>query len=191
MDYRRASLVESAFILKQRALGHTRQRGYIEQLMSKKPTSNTQIAGNKKAYHEYFVEEHYEAGLALQGWEVKSLRAGRAHLKESYVLLRSGEAFLFGCHISPLTTASTHVIADPIRTRKLLLHKEQIGQLVGAVERKGYALIPLALYWKRNRVKLDIGLARGKKEYDKRATDKDRDWARDKQRLMRDRRGAE
>ncbi|CDH43249.1 trans-translation protein, binds tmRNA and tRNA [Candidatus Contendobacter odensis Run_B_J11] len=187
MDYRRASLVESAFILKQRTLGHTRQRGYIEQLMSKKPTSNTQIAGNKKAYHEYFVEEHYEAGLALQGWEVKSLRAGRAHLKESYVLLRSGEAFLFGCHISPLTTASTHVIADPIRTRKLLLHKEQIGQLVGAVERKGYALIPLALYWKRNRVKLDIGLARGKKEYDKRATEKDRDWDRDKQRLMRER----
>ena len=148
MDYRRASLVESAFILKQRALGHTRQRGYIEQLMSKKPTSNTQIAGNKKAYHEYFVEEHYEAGLALQGWEVKSLRAGRAHLKESYVLLRDGEAFLFGCHMSPLTAASTHVEADPTRTRKLLLHKAEISRLIGAAERKGYALIPLALYWK-------------------------------------------
>ncbi len=156
--------------------------------MSKKPTlNNNQIAGNKKAYHDYFIEDHYEAGLALQGWEVKSLRAGRAHLKESYVLLRDGEAFLFGCHLSPLNTASTHVIADPTRTRKLLLHKAEIGQMIGSVERKGYTLIPLALYWKRNRVKLDIGLARGKKEYDKRATEKDRDWDRDKQRLMRER----
>ncbi len=156
--------------------------------MSKKPTSgNTQIAGNKKAYHEYFIEEHFEAGLSLQGWEVKGLRASRAHLKESYVLLREGEAFLFGCHISPLTSASTHVQADPTRTRKLLLHKEEIGRLIGSVERKGYALIPLAMYWKHNRAKLDIGLARGKKEYDKRATEKDRDWERDKQRLMRDR----
>ena len=154
--------------------------------MSKKPTpSNPQIAGNKKAYHDYFIEEHYEAGLSLQGWEVKSLRASRAHLKESYVLLRNGEAFLFGCHISPLTSASTHVQADPTRTRKLLLHKEEISQLIGAVERKGYTLIPLAMYWKRNRAKLDIGLARGKKEHDKRATEKDRDWARQKQRLSR------
>ena len=158
-----------------------------ESVMSKKPTENPQIAGNKKAYHDYFIEEHHEAGLALQGWEVKSLRAGRAHLKESYVLLRDGEAFLFGCHMTPLTSASTHVQADPTRTRKLLLHREEIDRLVGAVERKGYALIPLALYWKRNRVKLDIGLARGKKEFDKRATEKDRDWARDKQRLMRER----
>ncbi len=156
--------------------------------MSKKSTpANTQIAGNKKAYHEYFIEEHFEAGLSLQGWEVKSLRASRAHLKESYVLLREGEAFLFGCHISPLTSASTHVQADPTRTRKLLLHKEEIGRLIGSVERKGYALIPLAMYWKHNRAKLDIGLARGKKEHDKRATEKDRDWARDKQRLMRER----
>ena len=156
--------------------------------MSKKPTpGNKQIAGNKKAYHEYFVEEHLEAGLSLQGWEVKSLRAGRAHLKESYVLLREGEAFLFGCHISPLTSASTHVQADPTRTRKLLLHKEEISRLIGSVERKGYALIPLVMYWKHNRAKLDIGLARGKKEYDKRATEKDRDWERDKQRLMRER----
>ncbi len=100
--------------------------------MSKKPTTNPQIAGNKKAYHEYFIEEHYEAGLALQGWEVKSLRASRAHLKESYVLLRDGEAFLFGCHISPLASASTHVQADPTRTRKLLLHKEEIGRLIGS-----------------------------------------------------------
>jgi SsrA-binding protein len=157
-------------------------------VMSKKPTpSNKQIAGNKKAYHEYFIEEHYEAGLALQGWEVKSLRASRAHLKESYVLLRDGEAFLFGCHISPLASASTHVQADPTRTRKLLLHKEEIGRLIGSVERKGYTLIPLAMYWKHNRAKLDIGLARGKKEHDKRATEKDRDWERDKQRLMRER----
>jgi SsrA-binding protein len=156
--------------------------------MSKKSTPNqNQIASNKKAYHEFFIEEHHEAGLALQGWEVKSLRAGRAHLKESYVLLRDGEAFLFGCHISPLTSASTHVQADPTRTRKLLLHREEIGRLIGSVERKGYTLMPLALYWKRNRVKLDIGLARGKKEYDKRAVEKDRDWERDKQRLMRDR----
>jgi len=154
--------------------------------MGKKTTSgNPQIAGNKKAYHDYFIEEHYEAGLALQGWEVKSLRAGRAHLKESYVLLREGEAFLFGCHISPLISASTHVQADPTRTRKLLLHKEQISRLIGSVERKGYTLIPLAMYWKRNRAKLDIGLARGKKEHDKRASEQDRDWERDKQRLMR------
>ena len=143
------------------------------------------IASNKKAYHEYFIEEHYEAGLALEGWEVKSLRASRAHLKESYVLLHGGEAFLFGCHISPLTSASTHVQADPVRTRKLLLHKDEISRLIGSVERKGYALIPLTMYWKHNRAKLDIGLARGKKEYDKRATDKDRDWERDKQRIMR------
>ena len=154
--------------------------------MSKKTTpGNKQIAGNKKAYHDYFIEEHHEAGLALQGWEVKSLRASRAHLKESYVLLRDGEAFLFGCHISPLTSASTHVQADPTRTRKLLLHKEEISRLIGSVERKGYTLIPLAMYWKHNRAKLDIGLARGKKEHDKRATEKDRDWERDKQRLMR------
>ncbi|MFZ1494839.1 MAG: SsrA-binding protein SmpB [Candidatus Competibacter denitrificans] len=155
--------------------------------MSKKTTTNHQIASNKKAYHEYFIEERYEAGLALQGWEVKSLRASRAHLKESYVLLRSGEAFLFGCHISPLVSASTHVEADPTRTRKLLLHKEEIGQLIGSVERKGYTLIPLAMYWKHNRAKLELGLARGKKEHDKRATEKDRDWERDKQRLMRER----
>ncbi|MCB1777975.1 MAG: SsrA-binding protein SmpB [Candidatus Competibacteraceae bacterium] len=156
-------------------------------MSKKKSTSNNQIAGNKKAYHDYFIEERFEAGLSLQGWEVKSLRAGRAHLKESYVLLRDGEAFLFGCHISPLTSASTHVDADPTRTRRLLLHREEISRLIGSVERKGYTLIPLALYWKNNRAKLDIGLAKGKKDYDKRATEKDRDWERDKQRLMRER----
>ncbi|MCB1766251.1 MAG: SsrA-binding protein SmpB [Candidatus Competibacteraceae bacterium] len=156
-------------------------------MTKKKSAPNNQIAGNKKAYHDYFIEEHFEAGLSLQGWEVKSLRAGRAHLKESYVLLRDGEAFLFGCHISPLTSASTHVDADPTRTRRLLLHREEISRLIGSVERKGYTLIPLALYWKNNRAKLDIGLAKGKKDYDKRATEKDRDWERDKQRLMRER----
>jgi SsrA-binding protein len=154
--------------------------------MIKKSTTNKNIASNKKAYYEYFIEDHYEAGLALHGWEVKSLRAGRSNLKESYVLLRGGEAFLFGCHISPLVSASTHVQADPIRTRKILLHKVEIEKLIGSVERKGYTLIPLAMYWKHNRAKLDIGLARGKKEHDKRANERDRDWERDKQRLMRE-----
>jgi SsrA-binding protein len=156
--------------------------------MSKKTTSaKHQIASNKKAYHEYFIEERYEAGLALQGWEVKSLRASRAHLKESYVLLRSGEAFLFGCHISPLVSASTHVEADPTRTRKLLLHKEEIGQLIGSVERKGYTLIPLAMYWKHNRAKLDTRFGARQKRARQTGDGKDRDWERDKQRLMRER----
>ena len=154
-------------------------------MSKKKPLPSSQIAANKKAFHDYFVEEHFEAGISLQGWEVKSLRAGRAHLKESYVLLHDAEAFLFGCHLSPLTSASTHVQTDPTPTRKLLLHKEEIGRLIGLVERRGYTLIPLKLYWKKNRAKLDIGLARGKKDYDKRAAEKDRDWERDKQRLMR------
>jgi SsrA-binding protein len=150
-----------------------------------KKTSDTTIARNKKAFHDYFIEEHFEAGVALQGWEVKSLRAGRAQLTESYVLLREGEAYLFGCHIAPLSSASTHVNADPIRTRKLLLQRSEISRLIGAVERRGYTLIPLALYWKRGLAKLDIGLAKGKKSYDKRATEKERDWQRDKQRLLR------
>ena len=145
------------------------------------------IARNKSAFHEYFIEERFEAGLALEGWEVKSLRAGRAQLKESYVLLKGGEAFLFGCHISPLSSASTHVKPDPTRTRKLLLHREEISRMIGSVEREGYTLIPLALYWKRGRVKVDIGLAKGKKAHDKRAAEKDRDWAREKQRLLRNR----
>jgi SsrA-binding protein len=148
-------------------------------------TSEASIARNKKAFHDYFIEEHIEAGLALQGWEVKSLRAGRAQLKESYVLLREGEAYLFGCHIAPLSSASTHVNPDPTRTRKLLLHRGELSRLIGAVERRGYTLIPLNLYWKRGRAKLDIGLAKGKKSYDKRATEKERDWQRDKQRLLR------
>ena len=154
--------------------------------MSKKTTpGNHQIASNKKAYHDYFIEEHYEAGLALQGWEVKSLRASRAHLKESYVLLRDGEAFLFGCHISPLTSASTHVQADPTRTRKLLLHAEEIAKLIGKVERAGYALVPLDLHYTKGRVKVSVGLAKGKKQFDKRESEKERDWEREKARLIR------
>jgi SsrA-binding protein len=153
--------------------------------MSKKETSDNTIVRNKKAFHDYFIEEHFEAGLALQGWEVKSLRAGRAQIKESYVLIKDGEAFLFGCHISPLISASTHVKTDPTRTRKLLLHRDEINRLIGASERKGYTLMPLALYWKHGRAKLDVGLAKGKKEHDKRESEKDRDWQREKQRLMR------
>jgi len=152
----------------------------------KKPTSGgATIALNKKARHEYFIEERYEAGLALQGWEVKSLRAGRVQLSESYVLVKDGEAWLFGTHISPLTTASTHIHPDPLRTRKLLLHRRELDKLIGAVERKGYALVPTAMYWKYGRAKLEIGLAKGKKQHDKRATEKDRDWQREKQRLMK------
>lgn len=150
-----------------------------------KQRSDNQIANNKKAYHDYFVEEHFEAGIALQGWEVKSLRAGRVQLKESYVLIRDAEAFLFGCHMAPLNSASTHVNPDPTRTRKLLLHRSELSRLIGAVERKGYTLVPLAMYWKHGRAKLDIGLAKGKKAYDKRAAAKERDWQRSKQRLLR------
>lgn len=143
------------------------------------------IALNRQARHDYFIEETLEAGLALQGWEVKSLRDGRAQLKESYVLLKGGEAWLFGSHVTPLPTASTHVLADPTRTRKLLLHKLQLSRLIGAVERKGYALVPLSLYWSKGKIKLEIGLAKGKKAHDKRAVEKDRDWQRQKQRVLR------
>jgi SsrA-binding protein len=143
------------------------------------------IAVNRKARHDYFIEERYEAGLALQGWEVKSLRAGRLQLKEGYVLMKDGEAWLFGAHISPLPTTSTHVIADPTRSRKLLLHRRQIDTLVGAVERKGYALVPLSVYWKAGKAKVEIGLARGKKQHDKRADERDRDWQREKSRVMK------
>jgi SsrA-binding protein len=155
--------------------------------MSKKSPSNESatIAENRKARHDYFIEETYEAGLSLQGWEVKSLRAGRVQLKEAYVFIRGGEAFLFGAHISALTSASTHVVADPIRTRKLLLNRSELNGLIGAVERRGYTLVPLEMYWKTGRAKLRIGLAKGKKEHDKRATEKDRDWQREKSRLMK------
>lgn len=151
----------------------------------KKTASDNSIARNKQAFHDYFIENRWEAGLALQGWEVKSLRAGRVQLKEAYVIIRDGEAFLFGCHISPLASASTHVQPDPTRTRRLLLHREELNKLIGAVERRGYTLVPLALYWKRGKAKLEIGLARGKKAFDKRAAEKERDWAREKQRLLR------
>ncbi|WP_116812797.1 SsrA-binding protein SmpB [Steroidobacter cummioxidans] len=154
--------------------------------MSKqKADNNPTIAENRQARHEYFIEETYEAGMALQGWEVKSLRAGRVQLKEAYVFLKNAEAFVFGAHISALPTASTHVIPDPIRTRKLLLNRAELSRLVGAVERKGYTLVPLEMYWKAGRAKLRIGLAKGKKEHDKRATSKDRDWQREKSRLMK------
>jgi SsrA-binding protein len=156
--------------------------------MAEQKTSPRPVALNKKARHDYFIDERFEAGLALQGWEVKALRAGRLQLKEGYVLLKDGEAFLLGAHISPLSTTSTHVIADPTRLRKLLLHRRQIDSLVGAVERKGYTLVPLSVYWKNGRAKLEIGLARGKKQHDKRADDRDRDWQREKSRLMKHRR---
>jgi SsrA-binding protein len=143
------------------------------------------IAENRKARHEYFIEDRYEAGLALMGWEVKSLRAGRAQLTEAYVFIRAGEVFMMGAHVSPLNSASTHVIAVPTRTRKLLLNRAEIDRLVGAVEREGYTIVPLELYWKQGRAKVRIGLAKGKKQHDKRATEKDRDWQRDKSRLLR------
>jgi SsrA-binding protein len=143
------------------------------------------IAENRKARHEYFIEDRYEAGLLLAGWEVKSLRAGRAQLAEAYVFIKNGEVFLTGAHFSPLNSASTHVVPDPTRTRKLLLNRSEIDRLVGAVERAGYTLVPLELYWKSGRAKLRVGLAKGKKQHDKRATEKDRDWERDKARVLR------
>jgi len=143
------------------------------------------IAENRRARFDYFIEERYEAGIALKGWEVKSLRAGKAQLSEGYVVVRGGELELIGAHFAPLNSASTHVVADPTRTRKLLLHRAEIDRLVGAVERAGYTLVPLELYWKNGRAKLRVGLAKGKKQHDKRATEKDRDWQRDRARMMR------
>ncbi len=151
----------------------------------KKSSGGATIALNKKAGHDYFIEDRYEAGLALQGWEVKSLREGRVQIKESYVTIKNGEAFLFGAHIVPLTTASTHIHPDPIRTRKLLLHRSELNKLIGLVERKGYTLVPTAMYWKKGMAKLEIGLAKGKKQHDKRASDKDRDWQREKARMFK------
>jgi len=154
--------------------------------MSKsKPDHSNIIAVNRKARHDYFIEERLEAGLSLEGWEVKSLRDGRAQLTESYVNIRNGEAWLIGAHFSPLTTTSTHIHADSTRSRKLLLHRGQLDRLVGAVERKGYALVPLDLHWSKGRVKLEIGLVRGKKQHDKRAASKERDWARQKERILK------
>jgi SsrA-binding protein len=143
------------------------------------------IALNKRARYEYFIEDTYDAGLSLQGWEVKSLRAGRAQITEAYVLVKDGEAFLLGAHVAPLPTTSTHVVADPTRTRKLLLNRSELDRLVGAVERKGYTVVPLRLHWKNGKAKLEIGLAKGKKAHDKRATEKNRDWAREKSRVLK------
>jgi len=150
-----------------------------------KKTSPATIVVNKKAKHDYFIEQRFEAGIALEGWEVKSIRAGKVQLRDSYVILKKGEAFLVGCHISPLNTASIHSQPDPTRTRKLLLHQVELNKLYGAVERKGYTIIALALYWKRGRVKCEIGLAKGKKQFDKRRTLKDRDWKRQQEQLIK------
>lgn len=152
---------------------------------SKNAAGNSTIALNRKARHDYFIEDRFEAGLVLEGWEVKSLRAGRVQLNESYVLIKGGEAWLFGAHISPLPTASTHIHPDPMRSRKLLMHRGELNRLIGLVERRGYTLVTLALYWKRGRAKLEIGLAKGKKAHDKRATEKERDWQREKERVMK------
>jgi SsrA-binding protein len=143
------------------------------------------IIDNRKALHDYFIEDRYEAGMVLQGWEVKAIRAGRANIKEAYVVIREGEIFIFGMHITPLAAASTHVTPDPTRTRKLLLHQAEIAKLIGKVERAGYALVPLDLHYSKGRIKLTVGLAKGKKLYDKRETEKQRDWEREKARLMR------
>ncbi len=157
--------------------------------MNKKTTAShtphKNIALNRKARHDYTIEERFEAGIALQGWEVKSLRAGKGQVAESYVIIKKSEAWLLGAHIAPLVSASTHVKTDPTRTRKLLLHRKELDRLIGAVERKGYTIVPLAMYWVRGKAKLEVALACGKKSYDKRADERDRDWARQKERLMK------
>ena len=143
------------------------------------------IVHNRKASHDYFIEQRFEAGIALEGWEVKAIRAGRAQLKEAYVIVSNGELFLIGSHISPLLAASTHLIPDPVRTRKLLLHAREISQLIGSVERAGYTLVPLDLHFKKGLIKLEVGLAKGKKQHDKREAQKDREWRREQQRLLK------
>ena len=153
--------------------------------MSSKKKSDASIALNKKAGFDYFFEDQYEAGLVLEGWEVKSLRAGKINLSDSHVIIKRGEAFLLGAQIQPLPTASTHFIPDPIRTRKLLLHRKELNHLIGSVERQGYTIVPLSLYWKKNNIKIKIALAKGKKEHDKRETVKDREWQRDHSRIMK------
>lgn len=143
------------------------------------------IADNKKAFHDFFIEEQYEAGIVLQGWEVKAIRAGRVQLKEAYVIIKNGEIFLFGAHIGALPTASTHIHPDSVRTRKLLLHSEEIKKLIGKVERSGYTMVPLNMHYLNGRVKCQIGLAKGKKQHDKRETEKERDWQREQQKIMK------
>ena len=150
---------------------------------AKAPSST--ITLNKKAKHDYFIEDRFEAGLVLEGWEVKSLRAGRVQLRDAYILLKNGEAWLLGALITPLPTASTHIQPDAQRTRKLLLHADELSKLIGAVERKGYTLVATALYWKKGRAKVEIGLAKGKKAHDKRATEKERDWQREQHRVLK------
>jgi SsrA-binding protein len=154
-------------------------------MTKKKESGEGSIAQNKKARFDYFIEDRIEAGLALQGWEVKCMRAGKAQLTDSFVIFRDGEAFLLGSHVTPLNTVSTHVVPEPKRTRKLLMNRREIDRLIGLVERKGYTLIALELYWSKNRVKVKVGLAKGKKQHDKRDTEKDRDWQRDKSRALK------
>jgi len=145
------------------------------------------IVENRKASHDYFIEERYEAGLALEGWEVKAIRAGRAQIADAYVMVRNGELFLIGAHISPLPTVSTHFVPDPARTRKVLMRADEIRRLIGKVEQRGYSLIPLNLHYAKGRIKLDVALARGKLKHDKRADQRDKEWNREKQRLLRSR----
>ncbi len=154
-------------------------------VMKKAKISENTITLNKKAKHDYSIEERFEGGLVLEGWEVKSLRAGRIQIRDSYVLLKNAEAWLFGALITPLPTASTHIHPDPQRTRKVLLNRSEINRLIGAVERKGYTAVATAMYWKRGRAKLEIGLAKGKKEHDKRAAERDRDWRREQERVLK------
>lgn len=163
-------------------------RGYTCQMGKKKKDQGpgpATIAVNRKARHDYFIEDTFEAGIALEGWEAKSLRDRRLQLKESHVLMKDAEAWLIGAHISPLATASTHVSPDPVRTRKLLMHRRELDRLVGAVERSGYTIVPLSMYWKRGRAKLQLGLARGKKQHDKRQVERQRDWRREQQRILK------
>ncbi len=159
---------------------------HVSKKAGKNKTSKQHVvAVNRRASHDFFIEERYEAGLSLQGWEVKSLRAKRVNLAESHILIRRGEAWLIGCNITPLSTVSTHVRADPTRTRKLLLHRRELSRLAGAADRSGYTIIPLQLYWKRGLAKLEIGLGKGKKKRDKRADEKERDWQRQRERLLK------
>jgi SsrA-binding protein len=151
---------------------------------AKKPSGNV-IAVNRKARHDFFIESTFEAGLSLEGWEVKSMREGRAQVAEAYVNLKKGEAWLVGAHIAPLTSTSTHVKADPTRSRKLLLNRYELDRLAGAVDRKGYTLVPLNLHWHKGRAKLDVGLGKGKKQHDKRADQKDQDWQRQRARILK------
>ena len=153
--------------------------------MTSKKQSDSTIVFNRKAGFDFFIEEQFEAGLVLEGWEVKSLRAGKINISDAHVFIKSGEAFLLGAQINPLLTASTHSIPEPNRTRKLLLNRNELNKLIGSVERQGYTIVPISLYWKKNKIKIKIALAKGKKEHDKRDTIKDRDWSRDRSRIMK------